>query len=278
MKFHILAWIAIWMGSAPEASAWGLHKAFVEPTYRDTYLVQPMLEGRSIRYCLEIEDENRIRPSSLDQQVRHALGIYQRVLTQGLSGPKSNFEWVDCASAQLELKVRIAATESSTNLGEALPVVERRGRRYYQITLNPTPRSSPYPAGLNDTLAIFGFRFERFRQSLGRVGDLISTDPSAFAIRHRVSLGQVQASTWPLIMHELGHAFALCDTYSAETFAQQAHPEHQHNLAPLPRIVGIMGGAGYLNLGHDDVEGLKAARRLILGASPSAPSATSRRR
>ncbi|HRK06404.1 MAG TPA: hypothetical protein PLZ57_01435 [Pseudobdellovibrionaceae bacterium] len=271
MKFHVLALLALASCLSPEASAWGLHKAFVEPTYRDTYLVQPMLEGRAIRYCLEISDENRVRPSSLDQQVRHALGIYQRVLTQGLRAPKSNFEWVDCASAQLELKVRIADTETATNLGEALPVVERRsGRRYYQITLNPMPRSSPYAGGLNDTLAIFGFRFERFRQSLGRVGDLISTDPSAFAIRHRVSLGQVQSSTWPLLMHELGHAFALCDTYSADTFAQQAHPEHQHNLGPLPRIVGIMGGAGYMNLGHDDVEGLKAARRLVLG-EPAAP-------
>jgi hypothetical protein len=124
---------AAWVSA--EASAWGLHKAFVEPTYRDIYLVQPMLEGRTIRYCLEISDENRVRPSSLDQQVRHALGIYQRVLTQGVQVPKSNFEWVDCASAQLELKVRIADTETATNLGEALPVVERRGgRRFYQIT------------------------------------------------------------------------------------------------------------------------------------------------
>jgi hypothetical protein len=77
------------------------------------------------------------------------------------------------------------------------------------------------------------------------VGDLISTDLSSFA---------------------------LCETYSAEILAQQAHPEHQHNLRPLPRIVGIMGGAGCMNLGHDDVEGLKAARRVVLGGETSAPA------
>ena len=273
MKSRIAFMVMVHLWLVSEASAWGLHRFFFEPTHRDIYLVRPIVEGRPIRYCLEISDENRVRPSSLDQQVRHALGIYQRVLTQGSRAPQSQFERVDCASAQLELRVRIAQTETSSNHGEALPLIERRsGRRYYQITLNPEPTVAAISGGLTDTLSFLGFDFQRFRQSLGRVGDLISTDPSLFATRYRANLRQVQASTWPLILHELGHAFGLCDTYSAEIFEQQAHPEHQRLPMALPHTAGIMGAAGHMNLGRDDVDGLREARRLVLAETRPQPS------
>lgn len=243
---------------ASTAGAWGLHKAFVGPDYRHLYLVQPILEKRPLRFCLEVDSRTGHRDSSIEAQIRLVLTQYRKVLNEGRG--ESTFERVDCGSAAYELKVTVGRDRATNNLGYGVPMIERNERGYYFVMLNThAPKGPAGEPPLLDTLSLFGYDISKLAQAIGPIGNLRTSDPGNFATRHGIGIYALSSSTWSLLLHEIGHGFGLVDNYSQTLFEEQGDERYRTQ----PYTLGVMSAQGYTNLGPDEVQGLKAAKRML---------------
>ena len=82
-----------------------------------------------------------------------------------------------------------------------------------------------------------------------------------FARWARVDDDPVRLSTYPNILHELGHGFGLCDTADAE---YELGCDMNYVSARFHEIEGVMKVINYLYLTDDDQEGVsELAKRFV---------------
>jgi hypothetical protein len=241
--------------SVPDSSwAWGAMKWLFGNGFSELYLARNVLEKRPIYYCVVIYSPGTTTDASLDAQVRLAMTMYSSALDP--KGIPSALVRVSCEDPRRQLHITMAR-DASPSLAYVAPCRDKDRVRLHMV-LNLTSSDREGVSLLSDTLKLFDGGISQLRQSIGPAGDSRALTPAAFARVHGISTEVQRGSSWPTILHEMGHAFGLVDTYSG-LWNEQA----DLRLLSKTQGIGVMSGMGYMNFMKDDLDGLRAIREAI---------------
>lgn len=229
------------------AFAWGLSTELNE-SWSGARLVFPALREKAITYCLRNEAPDRFDNVSVALQVESALRL-----------------WLSAAGAD-DVKILRTACEGSYNL--LIHVGEEnkwKGLGSYQLSswdkshyFSLIKFDSGFVSTYGDAKTpITDFRaFSRAPASESAQLKLVSLDEpqtvQAFAKTQNLDPSMVFWSTYPSLIHELGHSFGLCDTYDA-TIKDQCDPAYSSSAQPS----SVMKDSTYFYLTPDDVTAIQ---------------------
>jgi hypothetical protein len=241
--------------SIPSASwAWGAMKWLFGEGFSELYLARNVLEKRPIYYCIAIYGRATVTETSLESQVRLAMTMYSSELDP--KGIPAELIRVSCDDPKRELHVTMAR-DASSSLAYVAPCRDDDRVRLHMV-LNLASSEREGIALLSDTLKLFNGDIALLQQGIGKSGDGKTSGPLFFAEQHRLSYDVERGSSWPTILHEMGHAFGLVDTYSG-LWNDQA----DRRLLSKSQSTAVMSGLGYVNFLKDDLDGLAAIRKAI---------------
>lgn len=236
------------------AGAWGLSTELNE-SWAQARLVFPALRHGAIRYCVQNEAPTRFDTESVAIQVAAALRLWLSAV-HDLGGADVKVERVSCVVGEFDLLVRLGPETQWKNLG-SYQLSSWDDKHYYSLVKFDTGFLSPIGG---KSYAIEDFK--NYSGGLAGEAELIrrvSVDHpetvQAFASERQLDPNAVFWSTFPSLLHELGHSFGLCDTYDS-TVKDQCDPAFASATQPS----SVMKDSNYLYLADDDVT---AIRRLF---------------
>lgn len=246
--------VALLLSAEPRAHAWGLSTELKE-SWATARLVFPVARERRIRYCIRNEAPARFNDASVALQIESALRFWLEPLkAQGITGVK--IERVPCSGRKFHLLVQFGEEKRWPALG-SYQLSSWDDRHYYSLV--------KFDAGFTARIGGKSYPIVDFRgyaSSLKAEEALIRRPAQAkpqsvpdFAKARNLEEGAVFWSTFPALLHELGHSFGLCDTYDA-TMKDQCDPA----LSSAEQPASVMRDANYLDLTPDDAT---AIRRLF---------------
>ena len=256
------------MLSASIAHAWGQLKDLNEPTWTKTFLAPILQERSQIRYCLEIDPSvaSRFPQESLIIQIE---AVYQEwlapVRAKGLVSDVT-ISKVSCKSRDFDVKIAIGPDAKYPNIGAYQIESQQDGRWFSLVKLNTNYKSTA-PDEIVDIKSLLDLR------SLSAVSSLMvkfETTPSlnvkTFAHENDQLYGPMFWTSYRVLLHEMGHAFGLCDTL--ESIAHD-HCDRAY-LTPIFKN-SVMSDSNFLSLTDDDRDGIVALfRRFAVPATSPA--------
>ena len=244
---RIFACLLVMFYASP-AFAWGLSTELNE-SWAKARLVFPAIQQKLIRYCLKNETPARFDSDSVALQVESALRL-----------------WLTAAGAD-DVKILRASCTGSFNLLVQLGE-EKRWKALGSYQLSSWDRSHYYSlvkfdsgfasayGGVKTPITDFGQFSRAPASSESALLKLVSLDEpqtvQAFAKTQNLDPSKVFWSTYPSLIHELGHSFGLCDTYDA-TIKDQCDPAYSSPSQPS----SVMKDSTYFYLTPDDVTAIK---------------------
>lgn len=260
------------VGAPGTGAAWGhLRDIDVEP--RDArHLSFIVLARHEIDFCIAIDPGERENYSaaSLEAQTRMALDLWLAPVRPVVG--EVAVRRLQCDDAQLNLKVDLGPDADNPHLsGHAFMQSDAAGDpapAYEVVKLNTryTSASDGAKSSLND-FAQVAHKVQGGRWSLEALMKRISLETpmtvGEFSEWARIPYGVAFNSTYPLILHELGHSFGLCDTYqnSSDAGISNCSDEHASVSSAERQPFSIMQSWRVFYLTPDDRDGIRALFR-----------------
>ena len=200
--------------SSSRAFAWGQLKDLNEPTWTKTFLAPILQERSQIRYCLEIAPSvaSRFPQESLIIQIE---AVYQEwlapVRAKGLVTDVT-ISKVSCKSRDFDVKIAIGPDSKYPNIGAYQIESQEDGRWFSLVKLNTNYKSTA-PDEIVEIKSLLGL------PTLSAVSGLMlkfeqtpSLAVKTFAHDNDQLYGPMFWTSYRVLLHEMGHAFGLCDT------------------------------------------------------------------
>jgi hypothetical protein len=236
------------------ACAWGLSSE-LNQSWAPARLVFPILKEKEIRFCIHNGEPARFDSAGMALQVESALRLWLLPLEEiGVKGVK--ILEVGCEAGNPHLVVEIGPENQWPGLGSYQLSVQEGDRFYSRVKFD-----SGFGSQVGgETYPILDF--SDFAKE-GGLADLLTevslrhpATVGSFAVSHNARYFSVFWSTFPSLIHELGHSFGLCDTYDAP-IKDQCDPAFSSNSQPS----SVMKDSTYFFLTDDDVTGIRALFR-----------------
>lgn len=233
--------------SPTTAHAWG-HVDFIGTDWRNSTLTYALLSRNMIRYCVDVVHKNRFPPVHISLQVKEAIQVW---LSATNSYKNALVLEVPCRQKEADLVVQVGPESEFTEMsGYQVPQLD--GNRYYSfVKLNS---DYIYTEGKEQ------FRVIDFAQMIPlippqmKVMEEISLrkkmNVGDFSEKYKIHYQKAYLNTYKMLLHEIGHAFGLCDTeeelfqYCDMKFRTQDRPP------------AVMNQADFFYLTADDKAGL----------------------
>lgn len=252
--------------AGPRARAWALRANLRTDDFRATTSYSILKSGR-IEFCVRYAAPGFDR-DGIAAQARLAFAIWIRALQPGGKPVRVTVSEVSCASPTLNVMID-ASSFQSRYLGYTM-ASGSAGRRFSYTNLSTAYRCQ----GARPNHAMIDFEaLVGSRPALDHELELFEKSPwscEAYAETRRLPLVRVECSTLPVLIHEIGHTFGLCDTYWG-TPQKECDPELQgtglHGPGPGPhgrdQPSSVMSGVYAFFLTPDDIEGVNQAFRFV---------------
>lgn len=239
------------------------------------HLIFPVLARQEIDYCIRVADAVKadFSDASIDEQTKMGLSLWLAIAEEVIK-QRVTVRRLTCDSPGVDLIVAVEASTKFPDLASFQQLTCNEKRCLSRIILNTAyrdPKNTTAPAMLDFGLLAQQADASRSVVQLmdaGRVGRMTIYE---FGAKEKVAGDKIAGSTYPLLIHELGHAFGLCDTYSIDdTFSKRCDPLFTTTKTSSEQPLSIMkDGGGYMYLTPDDEDGLK---RLFLRFSSDGPA------
>jgi hypothetical protein len=230
------------------AFAWGLSTELNE-SWASARLVFPALKQRRITYCLKNEASARFDNNSVALQVESALRLW--LTAAGADGV--TILRADCSSGTYNLLVQIGAEKKWKGLG-SYQLSSWDKSHYYSLVKFDTAFVATYGDAKTPITDFRAFTRAPASES-AQLKQVSLDDPQTvqnFAKTQNLDPSTVFWSTYPSLIHELGHSFGLCDTYEA-TIKDQCDPAFSSATQPS----SVMKDSTYFYLTPDDVTAIQ---------------------
>lgn len=242
------------------AHAWGMLNDLVNN--EQAHLFTPVFKYHRITYCLSIRDtptEADYSFRSLNTEVRVALGEWLNAVSD-LTGPVALKRVMTCASGLFNLKVDVGTPTVDDNHPSFEQTVDAN-RPFEYIGLNSTIHF--YIGGQSIPIIDFQKLVPTGLDLETSLISLISQKDYAGQIIQWAGLSQnyileAYDNSFTFILHELGHAFGLCDTYKG---ADNCDSNYSTTVDPTEQPYSVMKWDRPIFLEPDDVAGIRALFR-----------------
>jgi hypothetical protein len=260
--YRIVLFSSLLLLQPVNAFAWG-HVESLGTEWSQATLTYAVVNRGRLTYCTTVDDNQGFNQKQISSQVNTAL----RLWLSGSEKYKNIPIYEIGCTQQPDLKVQIGKEIEYPELcGYEVPHVEN-GRYTSFIKLNT---DFLYTENRSD------FRVINFASLLpfsnlqdGVMKEVSFTNPmnvSEFAKKFNVSYQTVYLSSYKMLLHELGHAFGLCDT--EENLFKLCDPEYK----TTDRPPAIMNNADFFYLTPDDKAGIQSLFKRL--GSPARSSYT----
>ncbi|MGZ3733330.1 MAG: hypothetical protein ACXVC0_00140 [Bdellovibrionota bacterium] len=250
-RISLLALALLAFACPLRVNAWGLSTELNE-SWAQARIVFPALHQKKILFCIKNEDPSRFDSDSIALQVESALRLWlEPVAALGITGIE--VARVDCAAANFNLMVQLGQETQYTGLG-SYQLSSWNETHYYSLVKFDSGFVSDY-GGKKTQIT----DFRKFTRNLA--GESAQIQHISFAAPQTVfGFSQAQSldsnevfwSTYPSLIHELGHSFGLCDTYEA-TEKDQCDPAFSSATHPS----SVMKESNFFYLTPDDVTAIQ---------------------
>lgn len=189
--------------------------------YAETRLVVTVYRFKNINYCVEIKDEPKISQQSMELQTELALKVWLEPL-KALGIEDVTITKISCSSNELDLRVLIGkyGGNSKNNFFAYYDSTLDKTRYYSNIVLNTEfvdEIAGAGPQKIVNTQDLLGEKtLSKFQETLEELIKMQVSHQVA-AAKFGVKPLQIYYSSFPILLHELGHAFGLCDTYKPKS-------------------------------------------------------------
>jgi hypothetical protein len=234
------------------AHAWGLSSELNE-SWATARLVFPTLREHELRYCIKNEVPARFPDASLATQTEAALRLWLDQV-RDLTGVVT-IKRVPCDGGNFHILLLMGEETQWKGLG-SYQLSSWDDAHYYSLVKFDT--GFRYNAGPGHDVAITDFlRYAPAGANppefLRRISSVRPETVPAFSASRKLDESEVFWSTFPSLLHELGHSFGLCDTYDA-TVKDQCDPKFSSDAHPS----SVMKDSNYLYLTADDITAIRA--------------------
>lgn len=251
---HQVIWLALAvlaLVSPLKAGAWGLSTELNE-SWAQARMVFPALRQKKILFCIKNEEPARFDSDSIALQVESALRLWlEPVAAMGITGIE--VARVECSAGNFNLLVQLGKETQYTGLG-SYQLSSWDDAHYYSLVKFDSGFVSDY-GGKKTSIT----DFQKFSRNLASQNAQIqhisfAAPKTVFGFSQEQSLdsNQVFWSTYPSLIHELGHSFGLCDTYEAPE-KDQCDPAYSSATHPS----SVMKESNFFYLTPDDVTAIQ---------------------
>lgn len=252
------ALVSLLLAIAPNAFGWGVLQQLGQEDGH-VFLVHKVLDAQRIRYCMDLQDR-RFHHRSMALQTEASIKLWMAPL-KSMKVRMPVLEEVSCSSQNVDLRVWVGEVTGHYKPYGAFMTIEGATppARHVQITINTGWYHEADPQRLFPHRD-FG---ERTRFELQNLTRLIGSFQKS-GIRRVDDLSRKWGEnpmiaimeSYPILIHEMGHAFGLCDTYKGP------HP----NCDPARSYGGahsdsVMMSSLYFHLLPDDIAGIRTLFR-----------------
>jgi hypothetical protein len=242
------------------AYCWG-HLLSISQGLAAATLTSATLKSHTINFCVWTAAQGAvIDPASIETQARLVIKMWLQP-ARAYIGADVTINRVSCDDKGLNLKITLG---TDNRLDKAATTYSRSDghHQYEEIVIRLNYRTvvlhQSYP------IVDFGWIVKRFNPHTGHSYNL--TELIDYAAQHRLSsfdvarLARVNGlvsfnSSFNILLHEMGHAFGLCDMYQP-AMSESCDMNHVSN--PINVSDSVMREGGQLNLEQDDRDGVSS--------------------
>ena len=244
------------------AMAWGILASSEDPASAvgGARLAHAVLVKKQIRYCIGNYDPKEYDTVSISIQVEAALSLWLAAANYRLSDVPVIKE--PCGSDPSELRIIISPNNPNSGQYGASTAVWLIGQSYHpQIDFDANYQ---FVSSNGTNAPIFDFKdfVGDLAQSLGRLNFGIMQAVRYVSFENHLGSADVARlvdtapdvifhSTYSVLIHEMGHAFGLCDTYVGSNHCAPGWPP------PEDQPDSVMKGNGDFFLSPDDIAGIR---------------------
>jgi hypothetical protein len=245
---------------------WGLKNELTDPRVMATSLAYKINTTGKIKYCITIAAESsRFSDSIIDYEFRAALGVWLSEYTK-ITGKSIEVQHVNC-NTHADIVVLLAATEAGdASNGAFMEYIKSNNPEndYLRLKIDTDyvwheTRSLPHnPNGIyiwQDSSVLIDYKAgESLQDLLEHINIENPTSLDQFATARNLPYNTVFWTTYRVFLHELGHAFGLCDTDELLFIIQCDSNYHSEEAQPS----SLMKDSNYFYITPDDSEGMRA--------------------
>lgn len=249
-----------------QALAWGHQLDLRDPKLRPAYLAPIALLAHEIRFCVSIDPSvaSQFDSDSIHTQTQAVLQAWLNPAQQVRAVSSVTLRAVDCKLNRFDLKVVLGPDQKYPQLGSYHDIFTDGARNYSVIHIN-TEYRTPTKIAIVDYKSLMRLEsHDELVASLDRLAQNQGFSSIDFAKYAGLEHDPVFWSTFRILLHEVGHAFGLCDTLSSLS-KTDCDPDF---LTSISRQT-VMSDSTYMSLTKDDEIGIVAlfqrlARELTL--------------
>jgi len=238
--------------SSTSAYAWGHIDIFNNPNWAPSHIVFPAIQNKEIKYCLSVEPSQlkNFPMKSMKLQIESALKAWLVPVQQAGFIGDVKITRVKCALDTFDLKVAIGPELEYPNL--AAFQIERKteqGRNYSFVRIDTNFQDE----GIKFIDSFKLLKLEEITDLKGMLAAfevLRDEEALAFAEANGVDYDQLFWSTQRVLLHEIGHAYGLCDTIPTQR--KNCDPDY---LTEQDKG-SVMSDSSYVTLTKDDEDGI----------------------
>jgi len=169
---------------------------------------------------------------------------------------------VECQDTKLDLAIRIRAeVEKRPSAYSHRSDLARRV--FHTIVINTAPSSRPWAT----LTGVFPGGFQDLKGTIQRISFLKPTRAQDFLPQGWAKTNAIRDTSYRVLIHELGHAFGLCDTYAEGI--HQCDKDRTTSLVSERHPASVMKSDDFFYLTSDDQQGMRTLFYRFLTESKS---------
>jgi hypothetical protein len=241
-----------------QASAWGHFAWLPKDPNLNTYLIFRTLQEKVVNYCVASTDPSQFSEESLDVQTQMALSVWLRAI-ENYRHVHVSIQRVSCSSPSLNLRVTAKRGEVNDYQGVgSMFVVPWEHGPVVNIALSTdfVKKTALGAFRLLDFGGLYGGTPTNLRAELKKISfDHPQTATSMVSqFGGKYSANQIAMNSYSVLIHEMGHAFGLCDTLD-DMIEKSCDKVYR---SATPSQTGVMYQPGPFFITGDDLAGLLA--------------------
>jgi hypothetical protein len=245
---------------ASNAYCWG-HELSIAQGRAPATLTSASLKKHAILFCVSADSEDApLDPASIEKQVRLVITMWLQPALEVI-GSDVLINRVSCDDKQVNLKVTIGADNRSEKAASTYTQMDG-AHQYEEIIIRTNYRT--LVLGQSYPIADFAWIVKGFNASTGN--NYSEEEFLSYAEHHRLDAFGVGReahvnelvsfnSSFNILLHEMGHAFGLCDMYQP-ALSESCDMNHVSN--PIQPSGSLMMEGGQMHLEQDDRDGIKS--------------------
>ena len=242
------------------AYCWG-HLLSISQGLAAATLTSASLKRHTINFCVSSAPEGApIDPVSIEKQVRLIITMWLQPALE-IIGSDVLINHVSCDDKRLNLKIKIGADNRSEKAASTYAKMDG-AHQYEEILIRTNYRT--LVLGQSYPIADFAWIVKRFNASTGNnyseqqfLGYAEQHRLDAFGVGREARVNGLVSfnSSFNILLHEMGHAFGLCDMYQP-ALSESCDMNHVSN--PINESDSVMREGGQMHLEQDDRDGVKS--------------------